>query len=57
LIDKDSGCIIGAHLLGPNAEESINLFTLAMNTGMKADDLKKTIFSYPTNASDIVHML
>lgn len=57
LVDKETDQIIGAHLLAPNAEETINIFTLAMNAGVKASDLKKTIFSYPTNVSDIVHML
>ncbi len=57
LIDKDTDQILGAHLLGSHAEETINIFTLAMNNGIKASDLKKTIFSYPTNASDVVHML
>jgi glutathione reductase (NADPH) len=57
LVDKETDQIIGAHLLGTNAEETINLFALAMNAGIKASDLKKTIFSYPTNASDVVHML
>ena len=57
LVNKGTDHIIGAHLLGPNAEETINIFTMAMNAGMKASDLKKTIFSYPTNASDITHML
>jgi glutathione reductase (NADPH) len=57
LVDKETDQIIGAHLLGPNSEETINIFTLAMNAGIKASDLKKTIFSYPTNASDIVYML
>ena len=57
LVDKETDQIIGAHLLGPNAEETINLFTLAMNAGIKASDLKKIIFSYPTSASDIVYML
>ena len=57
IIDKDNDQILGAHLLGSNAEEIINIFTLAMNTGLKAGDLKKTIFSYPTNASDIVYMI
>ncbi|MEO9021994.1 MAG: NAD(P)/FAD-dependent oxidoreductase [Ginsengibacter sp.] len=57
LVDKETDQIIGAHLLGPNAEEIVNIFTLAMNAGIKATDLKKTIFSYPTNASDIVYML
>jgi len=57
LVDKETDQIIGAHLLGPNAEEVINLFTLAMNAEIKASDLKKNIFSYPTNASDIVYMV
>jgi len=57
LVDRETDLIIGAHLLGPNAEETINLFTLAINAGVKANDLKKTIFSYPTNASDLVYML
>mgnify|MGYP001550453192 FL=1 len=57
LVDRETDLIIGAHLLGPNAEETINLFTLAMNTGITASVLRKTIFSYPTNASDVVHMV
>lgn len=57
LVDNNTDQVIGAHLLGPNAEEIINIFTLAMNAGIKASVLKKTIFSYPTNASDIVYMV
>ena len=57
IVGRDTDQILGAHLLGPNAEEIINIFALAINTGVKAGDLKKTIFSYPTNASDIVYML
>ena len=57
LVEKETDQIIGAHLIGPNAGEIINIFALAMNAGVKSSDLKKTIFSYPTNASDIVHML
>lgn len=57
LIDKDSDQIIGAHLLGSNAEEVINIFAVAMNARIKAKDLKKTIFTYPTLASNIMNML
>jgi len=57
LVDKETDQILGAHLLGNHAEETINIFTLAMNNGIKASDLKKTIFSYPTNTSNVVHML
>jgi len=57
LIDNETDLILGAHLLGNNAEETINIFSVAMNAGLKASQLKKTIFSYPTSASDIVYML
>jgi glutathione reductase (NADPH) len=57
LLDKDTNQILGAHLLGPHAEETINIFTVAMNANLTGDQLKKMIFSYPTNASDIVDMV
>lgn len=57
LLDKATDQIIGAHLLGHHAEEIINIFALAMNANIPGNQLKKTIFSYPTNASDIVYML
>jgi glutathione reductase (NADPH) len=57
LIEENSGRIVGAHLLGAHAEETINLFALAIRFGLKADDLREMIYAYPTNASDIVHML
>lgn len=57
LVDTETDQIIGAHLLGHHSEEIINIFAVAMNANMTASQLKKTIFSYPTNASDIVYML
>src|SRR5216684_3586147 len=57
LIEEGSGRILGAHLVGPHADEVINLFALAVRHGLTADDLKQTIFAYPTAASDIGYML
>jgi glutathione reductase (NADPH) len=57
LIDKDSNKILGAHLLGPDTEETINLFAMAMYTGLIANKLKSMVFSYPTLASDISSMV
>lgn len=57
LVEKMTGRILGAHLVGPNADEVINLFALAIRHGLTADDLKSTIFGYPTGASDIGYML
>src|SRR5262245_8422092 len=57
LIDKSSGRILGAHLVGPHADEVINLFGLAIRHDLTVDDLKTTMFAYPTGASDIGYML
>jgi len=57
LIEEGTGRILGAHLLGQQAEEVINLFGLAIRTGIPASDLKHTVFAYPTSASDLSSML
>ena len=57
LIDEDTDRILGAHLLGPEADELINVFTLAMRTNVSAETLRHTIFAYPTHASDVSYML
>jgi glutathione reductase (NADPH) len=53
----ESGRVLGAHLVGPHADEVINLFGLAVRHDLTADDLKSTMFAYPTAASDIGYML
>lgn len=57
LVDTETDQILGAHLLGHHSEEIINIFAVAMNANITANQLKKMIFSYPTNASDIVYMV
>jgi glutathione reductase (NADPH) len=57
LIEKDSGKILGAHLLGPEADEFANVFALAIRGDVRADALKQTLFVYPTQASNMAWML
>ena len=57
LIDEDTDLILGAHLVGPNADEVINVFGLAIRHGLTAADLRSTMFAYPTGASDVGYML
>ena len=57
LVAEDTRRVLGAHLLGPHADEVINLFAVAIRLGLRADDLKETLFSYPTCGSDIRFML
>jgi len=57
IVEKETGRVLGAHLVGPHADEVINIFALAIRHDLTADDLKKTIFGYPTGASDVGYML
>lgn len=58
LIEEDTNRILGAHILGPHAEEVINIFSLAIRLGLTAKDLNDPIlYTYPTNSSDIIYML
>jgi glutathione reductase (NADPH) len=57
LIDEVTDHLLGAHLVGPHADEVINLFALAIRQGLTAEQLKTTMFAYPTGASDIRYML
>lgn len=57
LVDKNSGRIVGAHLLGPEADEFANVFVLAISAGIEAATLKDTLFVYPTQASNIEWMV
>lgn len=57
LIDKETGLVLGAHLLGPDAGEMINMFVMAMCGKLPCETLKGMIFSYPSWASDIKAMV
>lgn len=57
LVEKETGRILGAHLLGAHADEAINIFALAIRNGLKAKDLKAMVYAYPTSASDISYMV
>jgi len=56
LVENDTGKILGAHLLGHEAEELINVFAVAIAAGYGARDLQRILFSYPTRGSDIQYM-
>ena len=57
LVDGDTDAILGAHLVGPHAEQVINLFALAIWHDLRASQFLDTVFAYPTAASDVVYML
>ena len=58
LVEQDTNKILGVHILGPHAEEVINIFSIAMRLGLTTKDLNNPIlYTYPTNSSDILYML
>jgi len=57
LLEEGTGRILGAHVLGHNADEVINLFGLAMRAGLPASALKETPYAYPTSSSDVSYMI
>jgi len=57
IVDESTGQILGAHLLGPDATDVINIFALAIRSGLRERDLRFMIYAYPTSASDVTSMI
>jgi glutathione reductase (NADPH) len=57
ITENQTGRVVGAHLLGPHAEEVINLFALAIRSSVPASDLKHLLYAYPTSGSDVPYMI
>jgi dihydrolipoamide dehydrogenase len=53
LVDKDSGVLIGAGMVGPNAGELIAEATLAIELGCEPGDLGLTVHPHPTLAETL----
>jgi glutathione reductase (NADPH) len=57
LIEEGTDRILGAHVIGPHVEEQINLFTMAIRSGIRGSEIENTLFAYPTGASDLGYMV
>jgi len=57
LVEEETQRILGAHLLGPHAEEVINLFAIAIRFGLTSEDLKQVRYSYPSSTDNISYMV
>ena len=57
LIEHGSDRVLGAHVIGPHADELVNVFALAMQADVPASRLKHSLFGYPTLGSDVKYML
>jgi glutathione reductase (NADPH) len=57
LVDRATDTIIGAHMLGPEYAEVINVLALAMKLGLTTRQLKSMTATYPSVGSDLGSML
>jgi glutathione reductase (NADPH) len=57
LVEKGSDRILGAHLVGHGAEETIHTFALAVEQGTAARELAERTYAYPTFHSDIKYLV
>ncbi|WP_417859790.1 dihydrolipoyl dehydrogenase family protein [Winogradskyella sediminis] len=57
VVNERTQKIVGAHLLSAQANETINIFTLAINKGLTVNEFKKLIFTYPSYTNDLKNML
>ncbi len=57
IVDERTGHVLGAHVLGPAAEDVINIFALAIRHGLTASDLSHMPYAYPSSTADVAYML
>jgi pyruvate/2-oxoglutarate dehydrogenase complex dihydrolipoamide dehydrogenase (E3) component len=56
IMHKSSGKILGATIVADRAGESITEFVLAIEHGLKLDDLAETIHVYPSYSVDAMRL-
>ncbi|WP_221583896.1 NAD(P)/FAD-dependent oxidoreductase [Microbacterium sp. G2-8] len=57
VIDTATDRVLGAHLLGPEYAELVNLFAMAIRLGLTTEQLSSVTMSYPSVGSDLSSML
>jgi glutathione reductase (NADPH) len=57
LVDRKDGTVLGAHLLGPDAPDFINVFAAAMMGGLTADELRSAVWAYPTSSYEVGYLV
>ncbi|MEQ8415807.1 NAD(P)/FAD-dependent oxidoreductase [Imperialibacter roseus] len=57
VLSDNEGYILGAHIIGPHAEEMINLFAMAIRGKLTVSDIRNMVYAYPSMGSDIGSMV
>ena len=56
VVDGDSGRVLGAHMLGPDAGDMVQLLAIPLRLGATKADFDRTIALHPTAAEELVTM-
>ena len=56
IVDRATDRVVGAHFVGHDGQELINVFGLAIKFGIRARQLKDHVYASPTFSADIKHM-
>jgi glutathione reductase (NADPH) len=57
LIDNKDGALLGAHLFGHGAQETIHAFSFLLRHRLPAKELKEMVAAYPTFHADLAHFV
>lgn len=56
VVDRDSGRVVGVHMVGPDAPEIIQGIAIAVKAGLTKRDFDRTVAIHPTSAEEFVLM-
>lgn len=56
IVDGQTGLVLGAHVLGPDAGEMAQLLGVALKAGLNKEDFDRTMAIHPTAAEELVTM-
>lgn len=57
VLDRKTGVVIGASIIGPKATELISILTLAVSSRININELRQVIFSHPTLSESVAEAL
>jgi glutathione reductase (NADPH) len=56
VVDGETGLVLGAHILGPDAGELAQLLGVILKAGLSKEDFDRTMAIHPTAAEELVTM-
>ncbi|MBX3597171.1 MAG: glutathione-disulfide reductase [Rhizobiaceae bacterium] len=56
VVDAQTGLVLGAHILGPDAGEMAQLLGISLKAGLAKEDFDRTMAVHPTAAEELVTM-